>query len=162
VRDALSSDLALDNPSYRTPAHAARLFCTLEIWPEIGRKYRPIYWFPANIPAANHLKTNLRLPFRFHGMEEVVGSIPTRSTIFLLIHFFRPHSFARGVLRLRSGFRLRAPASLTPARRLKFDPDQVHQSFNNLADPPRSVWPEIGPEIFRKRLPFVASASVLC
>jgi hypothetical protein len=80
VRDALSSDLALDNSSYRTPAHAARLFCTLEIWPEIGRKYRPIYRFPANIPAANHLKTNLRLPFRLHGMEEVVGSIPTRST----------------------------------------------------------------------------------
>src|SRR4051812_20364430 len=44
---------------------------------------------------------------------------------------------------LRSGFRQQAPASLTPAKRLKFDPDQVHQSFNNLADPPRSAWPEI-------------------
>jgi hypothetical protein len=51
-----------------------------QLWPEIGRKYRPIYRFPANLPVANRLKTNLRLPFRFHGMEEVVGSIPTRST----------------------------------------------------------------------------------
>src|SRR5438270_8293993 len=26
----------------------------------------------------------------------------------------------------------------------RFDPDQVHHLFNNLADPPRSAWPEIG------------------
>src|SRR2546423_5851134 len=61
------------------PAHAARLFCTLKIWPEIGRKYRPIYRFLTNVPAANYLKINLRLLLFFHGMEDV-GSIPTRST----------------------------------------------------------------------------------
>ena len=55
-------------------------FARRRIWPEIGRKYRPKYRFPANIPVANPLKTNLRLLFRLHGMEEVVGSIPTRST----------------------------------------------------------------------------------
>src|ERR1700729_1260717 len=26
----------------------------------------------------------------------------------------------------------------------RFDPDQVHQSLNNLADPPHRAWPEIG------------------
>jgi hypothetical protein len=38
VRDTLSSDLALDNPSYRTPTHAARLFLHIRNfdgnWPE--------------------------------------------------------------------------------------------------------------------------------
>jgi hypothetical protein len=53
----------------------------LQLWPEIGRKYRPIHRFPANVPIANHLKTNLRLLFLGHGMEEVGGSTPTRSTI---------------------------------------------------------------------------------
>ncbi len=32
----------------------------------------------------------------------------------------------RKVLRLRSGFRLRAPASLTPAQRLKFESRLAH------------------------------------
>ena len=31
-------------------------------------------------PAINCFRINLRLPFALHGMEEVVGSIPTRST----------------------------------------------------------------------------------
>ncbi|HKR86487.1 MAG TPA: hypothetical protein VJS37_20165, partial [Terriglobales bacterium] len=52
----------------------------LKIWPEIGRKYRPIYPFFANLPVVNSFRINLRLPFTLHGMEEVVGSIPTRST----------------------------------------------------------------------------------
>ena len=34
-----------------------------------------------------------------------------------------------GVLRLRSGFRLLALASLTPAKRLKFDPHSAHHSL---------------------------------
>ncbi|MCI0353197.1 MAG: TonB family protein [Acidobacteriales bacterium] len=50
---------------------------------KIGRKYRPIHRFLANAPVANCLKTNYRLLCFFHGMEEVVGSIPTRSTNFL-------------------------------------------------------------------------------
>src|ERR1700756_5134227 len=37
--------------------------------------------FRPDAPIANYLKTNLRLLFHFHGMEEVVGSNPTRSTI---------------------------------------------------------------------------------
>src|SRR5438128_9795360 len=56
-------------------------FYRLKSLPEIGRKYRPIYRFQANVPVANPLKTNLRLLCCLHGMEEVVGSIPTRSTI---------------------------------------------------------------------------------
>jgi len=44
----------------------------LKVWPEIGRKYRPIYRVLTNVPVANSLKTNLRLLFRFHGMEEVM------------------------------------------------------------------------------------------
>jgi hypothetical protein len=47
---------------------------------KFGRKYRQMYPFPANLPVVNVLKTNVRLPFPLHGMEEVVGSIPTRST----------------------------------------------------------------------------------
>src|SRR6266404_5959257 len=43
-----------------------------------------------------------------------VGSIPTRASKFLQLRLTRDPS-------LRSGFRLRAPASLTPANRLKFD-----------------------------------------
>src|SRR5262249_43265180 len=64
------------------PPTAAQFFRVQKIWPEIGRKYRRLYRFPANIPVANHLKTNPRLLFHRHGMEEVVGSIPTRCTIF--------------------------------------------------------------------------------
>jgi len=66
----------------------------VKVWPEIGRKYRPIYRFPANIPVAKHLKTNLRLPFLRHGMEEVVGSIPTRSTkpLYKPISSYRNHT----------------------------------------------------------------------
>jgi len=67
-------------PAAETPAHAARLFRTLKIWPEIGRKYRPIYPVLTNVPVANYFRINLRQPFALHGMEEVVGSIPTRST----------------------------------------------------------------------------------
>jgi hypothetical protein len=33
------------------------------------------------------------------------------------------------VLRLRSGFRLRTPASLTPAKRLKFESQSLRQGF---------------------------------
>src|SRR6267154_3024115 len=48
------------------------------------------------------------------------SSIPTRSTkTFLNVYGYE-------ILRWRSGFRLRAQ---TPAKRLKFDPDQVHQNF---------------------------------
>ncbi len=46
-------------------------------WPEIA----PNIPFPPNIPVRKSLKTNDRLPREQHGMEEVVGSIPTRSTI---------------------------------------------------------------------------------
>jgi hypothetical protein len=78
LRDANS--IRLENRATRTPRPCSSSVVHTKIWPEIGRKYHPIYRFPANIPVANHLKTKLRLPFRLHGMEEVVGSIPTRST----------------------------------------------------------------------------------
>jgi hypothetical protein len=55
---------------------------SLTIWPEIGRKQHQIYRFYANAPVTKSLNANHRLPFFVHGMEEVVGSIPTRSTIF--------------------------------------------------------------------------------
>jgi len=66
-------------------------------------------------------------------MEEVVGSIPTRSTKFsqsFCILRFLPFRLRRA-WRSGSGFRQLAhgltPLGLTPAKRLKFDPDQVHQ-----------------------------------
>src|SRR3989442_10813640 len=46
-------------------------------WPEIA----PNTPFLPDVPVANCLKTNHRLLCFLHGMEEVVGSIPTRSTI---------------------------------------------------------------------------------
>jgi len=55
-------------------------FSRLTDWPEIGRKYRPIYPFVTSSPVVNCFKLKLRLLCFFHGMEEVVGSIPTRST----------------------------------------------------------------------------------
>jgi hypothetical protein len=48
-------------------------------WPEIT----PNTPFLPDIPVRKWLKTNARLPLELHGMEEVVGSIPTRSTKFL-------------------------------------------------------------------------------
>jgi len=36
--------------------------------------------FLSTIPARKSLAVNTDLPWYFHGMEEVVGSIPTRST----------------------------------------------------------------------------------
>jgi hypothetical protein len=45
-------------------------------WPEIA----PNAPFLPDIPVGKCLKTNDRLPLKLHGMEEVVGSIPTRST----------------------------------------------------------------------------------
>ena len=64
-------------------------------------------------------------------MEEVVGSIPTRSTKSI----FQNALTCQGVLRyaqdFASGLPLsRSAGSLTPAKRLKFDPDQVHQSLS--------------------------------
>jgi hypothetical protein len=47
-------------------------------WPEIA----PNTPFLPDVPVRKLLKTNVRLPSEQHGMEEVVGSIPTRSTIF--------------------------------------------------------------------------------
>src|SRR5260370_33521456 len=77
-------------------------------------------------------------------MEEVVGSIPARSTNFLpAVTGFRA-SF--GVLRLDSGFRQQAHAPLTPAERLKFDPDQVHQ-FQWLAALPYSGLGAVGSKL---------------
>jgi hypothetical protein len=46
-------------------------------WPEIA----PNIPFPPNIPVRKSLKANDRPLCEQHGMEEVVGSIPTRSTI---------------------------------------------------------------------------------
>src|SRR5215471_1785575 len=69
-------------------------------------------------------------------MEEVVGSIPTRSTIFLYdiaSQYKRRCRRGPSARVARSGFRLRAPASLTPAKRLKFDPDQVHHFFSTIS-----------------------------
>jgi len=45
-------------------------------WPEIA----PNTPFLPHVPVANCLKTNLPLLFSVHGMEEVAGSIPARST----------------------------------------------------------------------------------
>jgi hypothetical protein len=45
-------------------------------WPERA----PNTPFLPNVPVRKSLKTNDRLPREQHGMEEVVGSIPTRST----------------------------------------------------------------------------------
>jgi len=60
------------------PAHAAPILVSVEQrWPEIA----PNTPFLPDVPVANCLKTNHRLLCFFHGMEEVVGSIPTRSTI---------------------------------------------------------------------------------
>src|SRR6267154_4639254 len=60
------------------------------------------------------------------------SSIPTRSTkTFLNVYGYE-------VLRWRSGFRLR---SQTPAKRLKFDPDQVHQTSNPAACFPSRLRP---------------------
>ena len=57
--------------------------------------------------------------------DEVVGSIPTSSTKFFL-RFFLVYSFAREVPRTlgisAAGSRSASP-SLTPAKRLKFEPD---------------------------------------
>jgi len=58
-----------------------------------------MYRFSTNIPFVNWLKTNLRLSFPLHGIEEVVGSIPTRPTI----------SFSAVFVRKRSRFHLAAP-----------------------------------------------------
>jgi hypothetical protein len=54
--------------SAEAPAHAARLFRTLKIWSEIGRKHRPIYPVLTNVPVANCFRINLRLVCFFHGM----------------------------------------------------------------------------------------------
>jgi len=45
-------------------------------WPEIA----PNTPFLPDVPVRKCLKTNDRLPLKLHGMEEVAGSIPTRST----------------------------------------------------------------------------------
>ena len=63
------------------PAHAAHLLSSNVLagnWPERA----PNTPFLPDIPVRKRLKTNDRLPREQHGMEEVVGSIPTRSTIF--------------------------------------------------------------------------------
>jgi hypothetical protein len=62
--------------------------------------------------------------------DEVTGSIPVRSANFFL------DIPDREVLcrTLRSRLR-RAPAALTPAKRLKFDPGQVHQNKSLTCDP---------------------------
>jgi hypothetical protein len=78
-------------PSYKTPAHAARLSVNI-FGRKFGRKYRQICHFSANLPVANVLTTKVRLPFPLHGMEEVVGSIPTRSTIFSMTYKFPDRS----------------------------------------------------------------------
>jgi hypothetical protein len=57
-------------------------------------------------------------------MEEIVGAVPTWLTKSASLGLIQG-SFA--LLR----FRLRAPAALTPAKRLKFDPDKAHQSQQN-------------------------------
>ncbi len=67
-------------------------------------------------------------------MEEVVGSIPTRSTISLYSIETISEGGPSALARLRiSPAGSRSPSlrfgSLTPAKRLKFDPDQVHHSF---------------------------------
>ncbi len=46
----------------------------------------------------------------------------------MLPNIHAPFRGFAGVLRLRSGFRLAAQVPLTPPKRLKFDPDQVHHS----------------------------------
>src|SRR5439155_1602295 len=50
-------------------------------WPEIA----PNTPFLPDVPVRKSLKTNDRPPREQHGMEEVVGSIPTRSTNFFLM-----------------------------------------------------------------------------
>ncbi len=63
-----------------SPAHAARLLSSEFLagnWPEIA----PSTPFLPDIPVRKYLKTNYRLLLKLHGMEEVVGSNPTRSTI---------------------------------------------------------------------------------
>jgi hypothetical protein len=60
-------------------------------WPEIA----PNTPFLPDVPVAKCLKTKYRLQFAFHGMEEVVGSIPTRSTnIFNNLQSFSFFSFS--------------------------------------------------------------------
>jgi hypothetical protein len=68
-----------------------------------------------------------QLGARFHGMEEVVGSIPTRSTKFSILSKQRSFDSLRS-LRI-------SPAGSTPAERLKFDPDQIHQIPFRVFDP---------------------------
>jgi hypothetical protein len=73
------------------PAHAARLLSSDFLagnWPEIA----PNIPFLPNIPVRKWLKTNDRPPREQHGMEEVVGSIPTRSTISLSTVYPEFHS----------------------------------------------------------------------
>src|SRR5438105_9335796 len=71
-----------------------------------------------------------RLPLRSR-LLNASSSIPTRSTNSLKPIKARgrksSHEGSFDSAALRSGFRQQAPASLTPAKRLKFDPDQVHQ-----------------------------------
>jgi hypothetical protein len=45
------------------------------------------------IPARKSFAVNTDLPWYFHGMEEVVGSIPTRSTIFSTTYRYCPFRF---------------------------------------------------------------------
>jgi hypothetical protein len=54
-----------------------------QLCPERGEQVRaPNTPFLPDIRVRKCLKTNYRLPLKLHGMEEVVGSIPTRSTNF--------------------------------------------------------------------------------
>jgi hypothetical protein len=61
------------------------------ILPEIGRKIAADAPFLPDVPVRKLLKTNDRPPRELHGMEEVAGSIPARSTRFqkIVLNRFR-------------------------------------------------------------------------
>jgi hypothetical protein len=53
---------------------------------KFGVKAQRFFWFVPTLPVFLPFAVNNLGIFHFHGMEEVVGSIPTRSTIFSITY----------------------------------------------------------------------------